>query len=107
MRRVFKFLFLPNSSLSATSIGAARRFELLGIATLAGAVGKVAARFDDIGVGVATVAELGMFAARVGVLATGVELFIAGVGALPFLQKLGFPMVFLRDIILEAHKKVS
>ena len=85
MRRVFKSLSLPRSSLSVTSIGVARRFELLGIATLTGVVGKVASRFDDIGAGVVAVAQLGTFAARLGVLAIGVELFTAGVGALSFL----------------------
>ena len=93
MRRVFKSLSLPKSSLLATSIGAAIRLELLGIAAIVGAIGKVAARFDDIGVGVATIAELGMFANRVEALEVGFEMFIAGVGALAFFPKLGFPLV--------------
>ena len=64
MRRVFKSLSLQKSSLSATSIGAPRRFELLGIATISGAIGKVALGFYDIGAGVVAVAELGRFVAK-------------------------------------------
>ena len=41
------------------------------------------------------VAELGMFVVGAGVLATQMELFMDGVGALPFFPKLGFPLVFL------------
>ena len=95
MRRVFKSLSLPKSSLSITSIGAARRFELLGIVTLAGAVGKVTLGFEDTGAGAVAVAELTMFVVVVGVLADGVELFTVEFGALFLLPKLGFPLVFL------------
>ena len=75
-------------SLLATSIGATRRFELLGIAAIVGAVGKVARKTDDIGAGVVAISELGMFVAKVGVLAIGVELFTDSVGALLFFPKL-------------------
>ena len=95
MRRIFKSLSLPKSSLSTTSIGAATRFELLGIATLVGAIGKVALGFDDRGAGVVVVAELGGVVAKVGVLATGVELFVGCIGVLPFFEKLGLLLVFL------------
>ena len=107
LRRVFKFLSLLKSSLLATFTGVARRFELLGIVTLVGAVGKVASGFEDIGAGAVAVAELGILVARVGVLTIGVELFTTGVGALSFLPNLGFPLVFLWDIILKSHKNVS
>ena len=44
--------------------------------------------------GVVTLAELGMFATVAKTLAVGVELFTTGVGALAFLPRLGFPLVF-------------
>ena len=58
------------------------------MASLAGATGKVASRFEDTGVVVVALAKLGMFVAIVGVLAVGVELFTAGVGALFLLRGL-------------------
>ena len=84
---------LPKSSFSTTSIGATIRFELLGIATIARAIHKVAARFNDIGVDAVTIAELGMLATRVGALVARLEVFTTGVGALAFFPKLGFPLV--------------
>ena len=107
LRRVFKSLSLLKSSLSATSTRVARRFELLGIATLAGDVGKEALGFDDIGGGVVTLAELGISTARVGALAVGVELFTTRVGALAFFPKLGFPLVLHWDMILKQQESTS
>ena len=66
----FKFLSLPKSSLLVTSIRATIIYELLGIATIARAIGKVVARFDDIGVDIGTITELGMFGTGVETLAT-------------------------------------
>ena len=64
MRSVFKFLSLPKSSFTVTSIGVDARFELPRVITIFGAIGKLAVGFDDAGVGAATIAELGMSVAR-------------------------------------------
>ena len=54
---------------------------------------RVLAVFDEIGGGAATLAKLEMFAVGAKTLTLGVGLFTAGVGALAFLPKLGFPLV--------------
>ena len=94
MRRVSKSLSLPKSSFSATSIGAAIRFELPRIATISRAIGKVAAGFDDIGVDAMRVVEFGMFVIRAKTLLAKLEMFTARFETLAFFPKLGFPLVF-------------
>ena len=95
---------LPKSSLSVTSIGATIRFELQGIAATIGAIGEGAARFDEIGAGVEALAELGICAIGSKTLVVGVGLFTAGFGALAFLPKLGFSLIFHWDMILKQQK---
>ena len=60
MRSVFKFLSLPKSSFSATSIGVAVGFELPGVVTIAGVGGKLVVGFEDTGAGAGVVVELGL-----------------------------------------------
>ena len=63
MRSVFKFLSLPKSSFTATSIGVTARFELPRVVTIVGAIGKLAVGFDDVGAITTIVVELGVFSA--------------------------------------------
>ena len=98
---VFKFVSLLESSFIAAYIRLATRFELWGVLTIAGAIGKLAIGFDDKGASAAVVVELGVSTAGWGVPSLG--MLTSNGWTLAVLLGLGFPWVLRWDMILKIN----